>query len=70
MDCARMVLISVKVPVAYLRVLDKMVKEWKMFPNRSEAIRTALWELIRRELDRRGLSLITIAEEGGKSGEE
>jgi len=40
-------LISVNLPESYLNGLDKLVKE-KQFPSRSEAIRTAIRELLRK----------------------
>jgi Arc/MetJ-type ribon-helix-helix transcriptional regulator len=44
----RMVLISVHVPKQLLDELDELVREGR-FPNRSEAIRTAIRDLILRE---------------------
>jgi len=44
----RMVLISVHLPKWMLEELDKLVREGK-FPNRSEAIRVAIRDLLMRE---------------------
>ncbi len=49
----KMVLISVHIPKQMLEELDEFVKQG-IFPSRSEAIRTAVWELVRRESQRRG----------------
>jgi len=43
-------LISVKIPEKYLEGLDILVKVKKMYPNRSEAIRVAIRDLLIREL--------------------
>ncbi|TFG02354.1 MAG: ribbon-helix-helix protein, CopG family [Promethearchaeota archaeon] len=43
-----MKLISVNLPEAYLKVLEILVSEGK-FPNRSEAIRVAIRDLIKTE---------------------
>jgi len=48
----KMVLLSVHLPKQLLEELDRLVAEG-LFPSRSEAIRTAVWELIRRESQRR-----------------
>ncbi|MHA1595663.1 MAG: ribbon-helix-helix domain-containing protein [Candidatus Baldrarchaeia archaeon] len=45
-----MKLISVKIPDAYLEGLEILVKVKKLYPNRSEAIRVAIRDLLRREL--------------------
>jgi len=45
-----MKLISVKIPDAYLEGLEILVRVKKMYPNRSEAIRMAIRDLLRREL--------------------
>ncbi|MHC1628838.1 MAG: ribbon-helix-helix domain-containing protein [Candidatus Nezhaarchaeales archaeon] len=42
-------IITVKIPDAYLRDLDELVKTG-LYPSRSEAIRTAVRELLRKEL--------------------
>ena len=44
-----MKLITVHLPEAYLKGLDKLVKR-RMYPNRSEAIRIAVRDLLKREL--------------------
>ena len=44
-----MKLITVHLPEAYLKGLDELVKN-KMYPNRSEAIRVAIRDLLKREL--------------------
>ena len=44
----KMVLLSVHLPKQLLEELDRLVAEG-LFPSRSEAIRTAVWELVRRE---------------------
>jgi Arc/MetJ-type ribon-helix-helix transcriptional regulator len=49
----KMVLLSVHLPKQLLEELDRLVAEG-VFPSRSEAIRTAVWELVRRESQRRG----------------
>jgi len=49
----KMVLLSVHLPKQLLEELDRLVAEG-LFPSRSEAIRTAVWELIRRESQRGG----------------
>jgi len=41
----KMVLISFHVPQAYVEMLDELVKSG-VFPNRSEAVRAALRELL------------------------
>jgi len=43
-----MKLISVNIPESYLKVLEILVSEGK-FPNRSEAIRVAIRDLIKTE---------------------
>jgi len=47
----RMVLISVHIPKQMLDELDELVREGR-FPNRSEAIRTAIRDLLLRERSR------------------
>ncbi len=47
----RMVLISVHIPRQMLEELDRLVQEGR-FPNRSEAIRTAIRDLLLRERGR------------------
>ena len=47
-----MKLISVKIPEAYLEGLEYLVKVKKMYPNRSEAIRVAIRDLLKRELEK------------------
>jgi len=42
-------IITVKIPEAYLRELDELVRSG-MYPSRSEAIRVALRELLKKEL--------------------
>jgi len=42
-------IITVKIPDAYLRDLDELVRIG-LYPSRSEAIRTAVRELLRKEL--------------------
>jgi len=42
-------IITVKIPEAYLRELDELVK-LGVYPSRSEAIRVALRELLKKEL--------------------
>jgi len=44
-------LISVNLPKAYIKVLELLVAEGK-FPNRSEAIRMAVRDLLKEELGR------------------
>ncbi len=44
-----MKLISVKIPQAYLDALDFLVKVKKCYPNRSEAIRVAIRDLVNKE---------------------
>jgi len=48
----RMVLISVHIPKQMLDELDELVREGR-FPNRSEAIRTAIRDLLLREKERK-----------------
>jgi Arc/MetJ-type ribon-helix-helix transcriptional regulator len=48
----KMVLLSVHLPKQLLEELDRLVAEG-VFPSRSEAIRTAVWELVRREKQQR-----------------
>ncbi|ABO07963.1 transcriptional regulator, CopG family [Pyrobaculum calidifontis JCM 11548] len=43
----KMVLISFHVPQSYVEMLDELVKSG-VFPNRSEAVRAALRELLNR----------------------
>jgi len=47
----RMVLISVHIPKQMLEELDRLVAEGR-FPNRSEAIRTAIRDLLLKERSR------------------
>ena len=54
----KMVLISVHLPKAMLEEIDEMVSQG-VFPSRSEAIRIALYNLIRQE-NRRKLPYILI----------
>jgi len=42
-------LVTVKMPEAYVEAIDELVKKGR-FANRSEAIRVAIRELLRREL--------------------
>ena len=42
-------LVTVKMPEAYVEAIDELVRMGR-FSNRSEAIRTAIRELLRREL--------------------
>ncbi|UYP47750.1 hypothetical protein NEF87_004035 [Candidatus Lokiarchaeum ossiferum] len=42
-------MLTVYIPEAYIETLDLLVNE-KLFPNRSEAIRTAVRDLIRNEI--------------------
>jgi Arc/MetJ-type ribon-helix-helix transcriptional regulator len=49
----KMVLLSVHLPKQLLEEIDNLVAQG-LFPSRSEAIRTAVWELVRRESQRRG----------------
>ena len=42
-------LVTVKMPEAYVEAIDELVKKGR-FTNRSEAIRIAVRELLRREL--------------------
>jgi Arc/MetJ-type ribon-helix-helix transcriptional regulator len=46
-------LITLYVPETYLRALDQLVDE-RFYPNRAEAIRVAIHDLINDELWRRG----------------
>jgi Arc/MetJ-type ribon-helix-helix transcriptional regulator len=46
-------LITLYVPETYLRALDQLVDE-RFYPNRAEAIRVAIRDLINDELWRRG----------------
>ncbi len=48
---SRMVLISVHIPRQMLEELDRLVQEGR-FPNRSEAIRTAIRDLLLKERER------------------
>jgi Arc/MetJ-type ribon-helix-helix transcriptional regulator len=48
----KMVLLSVHLPKQLLEEIDNLVAQG-LFPSRSEAIRTAVWELVRRESQRR-----------------
>ena len=48
----KMVLLSVHLTKQLLEELDRLVAEG-VFPSRSEAIRTAVWELVRREKQQR-----------------
>jgi len=45
-----MKLISVKIPEAYLVGLNVLVNVKKRYPNRSEAIRVAIRDLLKKEL--------------------
>jgi Arc/MetJ-type ribon-helix-helix transcriptional regulator len=47
-----MKLVSVNIPEKYLKALEVFVAE-KKFPNRSEAIRTGIRDLIKREFLRK-----------------
>lgn len=42
-------LITLHLPEPYIRALDRLVKE-KMYPNRAEAIRAAVRDLLKVEL--------------------
>lgn len=42
-------IVTVKIPEAYLRELDELVRSG-VYPSRSEAIRVALRELLKKEL--------------------
>ncbi|RLI21766.1 hypothetical protein DRO54_02880 [Candidatus Bathyarchaeota archaeon] len=44
-----MKLITLYLPEPYIEALDKLVSE-KFYPNRAEAIRTAILDMIREEL--------------------
>ena len=44
-----MKMLTVYIPEKYLETLDLLVHE-KLFPNRSEAIRTAIRDLIQKEI--------------------
>ncbi|MBS7642751.1 MAG: ribbon-helix-helix domain-containing protein [Candidatus Bathyarchaeia archaeon] len=44
-----MKLVSIYIPEAYIKALDRLV-ELKLYPNRAEAIRFAIRDLILREL--------------------
>ncbi|MDH5816633.1 MAG: ribbon-helix-helix domain-containing protein [Candidatus Nezhaarchaeota archaeon] len=44
-------IITVKIPEAYLRELDELVRSG-LYPSRSEIIRTALRELLKKEVHR------------------
>lgn len=48
-EVRRMKLISVQLPEAYVGGLEDLVEEG-MYPNRSEAIRYAIRDLLKREL--------------------
>jgi Arc/MetJ-type ribon-helix-helix transcriptional regulator len=48
----KMVMVSVHIPKQLLEELDRLVAEG-LFPSRSEAIRVAVWELVRREKQQR-----------------
>ncbi len=45
----KMKMLTVYLPEAYIETLDLLVNE-ELFPNRSEAIRTAVRDLIRNEI--------------------
>ncbi|MEM2214896.1 MAG: ribbon-helix-helix domain-containing protein [Candidatus Nezhaarchaeales archaeon] len=47
-------IITVKIPEAYLRELDDLVKAG-IYPSRSEVIRTALRELLKKEVHRESI---------------
>ena len=49
-----MKLITVHLPVPLIKALDKLVKEERLFPNRAEAIRTAIRDMI-KDYEERGL---------------
>jgi len=53
----KMVLISVHIPKQVLEEIDELVKQG-VFPSRSEAIRTAVWDLVRREKQQREVTQI------------
>ena len=46
---AKMKIISVQLPQGLIRAMDQLVKQG-IYPNRSEIIRTAIRELLRKEL--------------------
>jgi Arc/MetJ-type ribon-helix-helix transcriptional regulator len=48
------ILVTVHLPEAYLEGLEQLVKS-KIYPNRSEAIRVAVRDLLKRELWERQL---------------
>lgn len=46
---AKMKIISVQLPQGLIRAMDQLVKQG-IYPNRSEIIRTAIRELLKKEL--------------------
>jgi len=58
-----MKLITLYLPEPYLEALDKLVNE-KFYPNRAEAIRTAVLDLIKDELWTRKLTRTTKRKNG------
>ena len=46
---AKMKIISVQLPQGLIRAMDQLVKQG-VYPNRSEIIRTAIRELLKKEL--------------------
>jgi hypothetical protein len=56
-ECADMQLITVKMSEIYVNGLDKLV-ESGLYPSRSEAIRVAIRDLLRRELWVDGVPII------------
>jgi len=59
MEVMKMKLITVHIPEAYLKGLDELVKN-KMYPNRSEAIRVAIRDLLKRELWRNNIDVCEV----------
>ncbi len=61
MGARTMRLITVKMSDIYVKGLDKLV-ETGMYPSRSEAIRVAVRDLLRRELWNDGMPLVDTAD--------
>ncbi len=61
MGSRTMRLITVKMSDIYVKGLDKLV-ETGMYPSRSEAIRVAVRDLLRRELWNDGMPLVDTAD--------
>ncbi|MEM0027216.1 MAG: ribbon-helix-helix domain-containing protein [Ignisphaera sp.] len=59
-------IVTVKMPESYLEAIDELVKMGR-YTSRSEVIRTAIRELLKKELWENGYSLEKPRKKGGRS---